>query len=73
MSTENQAEIFIRLLADALEENRLIQRATLTLQHKERTEHFMKVCSSARNNAMRPLEPLDRVQVMAATQDQHFG
>lgn len=70
MPTENQAEIFIRLLNDALEEDRLMRRAALTLQHKERAAHFVQLRQSNRNDAMRFLEPQDCVQQMTAkTQD----
>lgn len=62
MSTENQTELFIRVLTDALEEDRLIK----ALQHKERAEHFMQLCRSNRDDAVHLFEPLGRVQPMAA-------
>ncbi len=62
MPTENKTELFIRVLTDALEEDRL----TRALQHKERAEHFMQLCRLNRDDAVRLFQPLGRVQPMAA-------
>jgi hypothetical protein len=65
MPTEKRAELFIRLLADALEADRVIRRELLALQHKARARRFMQQCRSDLNLAMDSIEPLDCVQMMA--------
>lgn len=64
MPAEHQAEMFIRLLADALEADRLVERAILTLQHRQNAKR-RQLCRSDLNHALASIEPLDCVQMMA--------
>ncbi len=65
MPTENRSEMFIRLLADALEADRAIRKELLALQHKARARRFMQLCRSDLSRTLDTIEPLDCVQLMA--------
>ena len=67
MPKENQSELFIRSLTEALEADRLINRAIRALRSKER---FMELCWSDLNNAMRTLDPVERVPHPGAAKTQ---
>ncbi|WP_114966464.1 hypothetical protein [Alkalilacustris brevis] len=70
MPKENQSELFIRSLTEAIEADRLINRAIRALRSKERTERFMELFWSDLNNAMRTLDPVDRVPHRGAAKTQ---
>lgn len=72
MPKENQSEIFISLLAEALEADRLTKRATLALQNKERAQHFMRLCRSDLNHDLQSLKPLEHVQGPLLLKPQHL-
>lgn len=70
MPSEIQARMFIRSLADTLESDRLIRKAALAFQHKERANHFRQLCKNDLNDAIRLIGPLDRVRLQMKTEPQ---
>ncbi|WP_104016955.1 hypothetical protein [Roseovarius nitratireducens] len=74
MPTENSAEMFIRLLVDAVEAHRRMRNDVLKLQNKARARRFMQLCRSDLNAAREAMEPLDSIQLMdTKTQDQRVN
>ena len=70
MPKENQSQVFIRLLTEALEADRYIKRAIRALKHEARSDHFMQISWSEFNNAMLTLEPLGNRQRFTASKTQ---
>lgn len=66
MTRDVDPELFIRLLNDAVEADRVAKRAIRTMQNKSRARRFMQLCRSDLNHAMASLEPMDCVQLIGA-------
>lgn len=66
MTRDVDPELFIRLLNDAVEADRVAIRAIRAVQNKRRAQRFMQLCRSDLNHAMASLEPMDCVQLIGA-------
>lgn len=65
MHVENQSELFIRLLADALNADRLGRTAIGSSQDRAVARRSMQLARSDHKLAMHAAEPLDCVQLMS--------
>lgn len=57
-------ELFILLLNEAVEEDRIAKRVIRGMQNKSRAQRFFQLCRSDLKHAMSPHEPIDCVQQM---------
>lgn len=74
MPTENKAEMFMRLLFDQLEADRMMRNDTLKQKSKARARRFIQRCRSDLNAVLDRMEPQDCVQHMDTnTQDQRVN
>jgi predicted RNase H-like nuclease len=64
MSKVNHPELFMRVLAEALEEDRLIRNSSRSLRYKASAERYKKLYRSDLDQAMKTIEPLDCIQLM---------
>lgn len=69
MPQENQSEIFIRLLADALQADRLTRKASKSRNYKDSVKRSDRLFKSDLDDAMHAIGPLDCVQLMASATD----
>lgn len=74
MPQENQSELFIRLLANALEADRLTRTGAGSPQDRAGAKRPKQLFGSDHDQAMHAIGPMDCVQLMAsATQDLRHG
>lgn len=66
MPQENKSEIFIRLLGDAVQADRLIRKSVMSLTHKASARRTPRIFQSDIDDAMHAMGPLDCVQMMAS-------
>lgn len=59
-------EVFILLLNEALEEDRVAKRVLRGMQNRSRAQRFFQLCQSDLKHAMSSHEPIDCVQQMGA-------
>lgn len=57
-------ELFILLLNEAVEEDRIAKRVIRGMQNKSRAQRFFQLCRSDLKHAMSLHEPIDCVQQM---------
>lgn len=63
MNTPNSAEIFIRLLTEACETDRMSRKASLSLEHEAQVAKFKQMQLTAMHRFRGAMEPLDCVQL----------
>jgi len=66
MSRENQSEIFIRLLSDAVQADRLIRKSVMSLSDNAPAKRRTRIFQPDIEDAMHAIGPLDCVQLMAS-------
>jgi hypothetical protein len=66
MPQENKSEIFIRLLGDAVQADRLIRKSVMSLTHKTPAKRTLRIFQPDIDDAMHAFGPLDCVQMMAS-------
>lgn len=59
-------EVFIWLLNEAVEEDRIAKRVIRGMQNKSRARRFFQLCQSDLKHAMSSSAPIDCVQQMGA-------
>lgn len=57
-------EVFILLLNEAVEADRIAKRVIRGMQNKSRARRFFQLCRSDLKHALSPYEPIDCVQQM---------
>lgn len=72
MSTQNAATLFIRLLTEAYEADRLVREARLSAHHRALAERFKQQQMSALQKFRAASEPLDCLQLMVRRSDEHL-
>lgn len=65
MFKENQSALFIRLLGEAYEDDRLARRRYLSSRYKASTERFRRRQHAVFKEFLHAFEPLDCIQQMA--------
>lgn len=74
MPTENKADMFMRLLFDAFEADRILRHDSLKVQNRSRARRFTQRCRSDINAVMDRMGPQDCVQLMdTQTQDRQVN
>ncbi|HEY9021319.1 MAG: hypothetical protein QUV10_10535 [Paracoccaceae bacterium] len=66
MPHESQSEIFIRLLGDAVQADRLVRTSNKASQLKDKVKRTRRLFQPDIDDAMYAIGPLDCVQLMAA-------
>jgi hypothetical protein len=72
MPNENQAEVFIRVLAEEIENHRLIRKSHLLRKFKAQTMRFKQLFKSDLKPTIDAIESLDCLQMMSKTQESHI-
>ncbi|KPQ16817.1 MAG: hypothetical protein HLUCCO18_07170 [Rhodobacteraceae bacterium HLUCCO18] len=72
MPNENQAEVFIRVLVEDFENNRVIRKSDLSRRFKAQTKRFKQLFKSDRKPTIDAMEPLDCLQMMSKSQESHI-
>lgn len=75
MPNKSQSDLFIRLLAEALEADRLIRKTSLSERAKASAGRFTQLFQSDLDHAVHSLEPLHSLQCPEASrsQEQRLG
>lgn len=74
MSKASHPELFIRLLAETLEEDRLVRSANRSLRYKASADRFRQLFQSDLKHALQSVEPMDCLQLMESrTPNLHAG
>jgi hypothetical protein len=66
MPQENKSEIFIRLLGDAVQADRLLRKSVMSLTHKTSAKRIPRIFQPDIDDAVHASGPLDCVQMMAS-------
>jgi hypothetical protein len=66
MPQENQSELFIRLLGDAVQADRLSRKSATSRRHRDRAGSARRVAQPDLDAAIYAMGPLDCVQLMAS-------
>lgn len=73
MPNENQAEVFIRVLAEEFENHRVIRKSDLSRQFKAKTSRFRQLFKLEIRPTIDAVEPQDCLQMMSKTQESHIS